>query len=252
MAMSGLRFRPQLRRAWVACALLAPCGPAMAAPPPTSAAPAAATAPAPSAPATDGAGRPLFAHENVSDLRGLRNALEAFAIACLDQPVTRDLPARLLPPDYRIVGLGEHLLGPGTPDRSDSAILSRTGSEEEDWAGGHPYVAFTMPSQARPHGGCRVAWKRAWDYPEPLDGLMLDMAVRLEARISYRLAAILRSPPEHMPVTPSNSYATVSDWAAACWDGNVCGFSVLLFVSREDGIEIRLEREAVVGGGGGR
>jgi hypothetical protein len=38
-----------------------------------------------------------FPQENVSDLRGLLNVFHAFRRACLEQPVDRDLPARLVP-----------------------------------------------------------------------------------------------------------------------------------------------------------
>ena len=44
--------------------------------------------------------RIIFPFENGSDLRGLLNVFHAFRLACLRQPLTRDLPARLVPGGY--------------------------------------------------------------------------------------------------------------------------------------------------------
>lgn len=189
----------------------------------------------------------LFPHENISDLRGLVNVFKAFEIACLNQPVTRDLPERLVPEGYRIVRLGAYMFGEGVTDRSDTAILSRTGDEQSDRDGGFPAIRFSMPSQTMPDGDCSVAWKRAWDYPEPRDRLMLDMVARLEARVSYRLAAILVSRPDTFHVVPQQRHASVSHWVTRCWERKPCAFSVNFFIDREDGIDITVDRGEVMG-----
>lgn len=194
----------------------------------------------------------LFDEEaNVSDLRGVLNVFGAFAAACLDQPVTRDLPEALLPEGYKIVSLGSHLFGVDTEDRSDTAVLTKTGSEEGDWKGGYPIVRFTMPSEAEPAGGCSVAWKRAWDDPDARDALMLDLVARLEARVSYELEAILTSDPLDLYEPPAEAGGDVTHWLTSCWDNNDCTFAVAGFFSREDGIDLTLERTSVVREGQG-
>ncbi|WP_218275429.1 hypothetical protein, partial [Pseudomonas sp. GW460-C3] len=53
----------------------------------------------------------VFPYENAADLRGFINLLTAFRAACLAQPVTRDLPANLVPEGYQVVTRAVHWWG---------------------------------------------------------------------------------------------------------------------------------------------
>lgn len=188
----------------------------------------------------------VFPHENVSDLRGLLNVFHTFKRACLEQPVDRELPARLAPEGYQVVTFETHLWGEetGTP-KGDSAILSKTGSEQGDWDGGYPFVDFSMPSDEEPHGRCTVKWKRAWDYDEGQAGIALGLFGVLDAQVSFNLAAVLRSRPDDSLIWKRPSYLGVSDWFTWCWDGNFCSFKMLYTFDSATGIDISISREAV-------
>lgn len=187
-----------------------------------------------------------FPFKNTSDLRGILNVFSAFRRACLDQPVTRDLPASLVPDDYRIVSFKSHLFGKDESGVQNTAILSKTGLEESDFAGGHPIINFTMPDDKRPNGHCSVVWKRGWDYAdEHVPKIMRDTAVRLDAHVSFRLEAILRSTPDAV-FQPSERYGLYSEWATPCRGESVCSFSVTAVLDREKGIEMKLSRKGLL------
>ena len=91
-----------------------------------------------------------FPHENISDLRGLLNVFHSFRQACLDQPTSRDLPAKLAPEGYRVFSRADHLWGEDKGGSTEkAAILSKTGSEQKDWDGGHLFIEFLMPTDEK-------------------------------------------------------------------------------------------------------
>ena len=116
--------------------------------------------------------RIVFPHKNVADLRGFLNVLTAFRAACLAQSVTRDLPASLVPEGYVVVTRGVHWWGKEDGSLPDAAILSKTGREDSDLAGGYPIIDFMLPTAKRPIGTCSVRWKRLWaqDYADGVGG----------------------------------------------------------------------------------
>ncbi len=188
----------------------------------------------------------VFPHENVSDTRGLLNVLHTFRRACLEQPVDRDLPARLAPEGYRVVSLETHLWGTRTGALTgDSAILSKTGLEQDDREGGYPFVTFSMPTPAGPDGRCAVAWTRAWDFAEGLQGLALGLFGVLDAQVSFNLGAVLRSAPESRFIADRKIFDGVSDWFTWCWDGNFCSFKLRYSFDPGTGIDISISRVAV-------
>lgn len=202
--VSHLRFRPTLRFSCIALASLVLSGQALSAAPQ----------------------RISFPFKNTSDPRGVSNVFSAFRRACLDQPVTRDPPASLVPYDFRIVSFKSHLFGKDKSGVQKTAILSKTRLEENDFAGGHPIVSFTKPDDKRPNGHCSVIWKRAWNYAdEHVPKIMRDTAVRLDAHVSFRLEAILRLAPDAIS-QPSERYGLYSEWATPCWGERVPAASV--------------------------
>lgn len=192
-----------------------------------------------------------FPHKNYSDLRGILNVFAAFRQACLAQPVTPDLPEQLLPEGYRIVSPGFHLLGMETGTAQKAVILSKTGEEESDFAGGYPYIELGFPTHAAPGGECRVVWQRAWDYPDGVKDIMVDTAILMDGWLSFYLKAIRVSRPED-GFAVADQYGLVSDWSTQCWDGNWCDIDVLVQLNIEDGIHIAIRRgeEPPVPGGG--
>ena len=160
-----------------------------------------------------------FPHENASDLRGVLNVFAAFKRACLDQPVTQEQGRR-----------------------SARSILSRTGTEEGDFAEGHPIIDLNPPRDGSSDGSCRVVWNRAWDYPEPLDDIIFDLAAVLDAWISYELRAFRVSRPESA-FAVSRSYHFLSEWAAPCWKEEPCRFTVLAGLNAKEGILLTISRD---------
>lgn len=187
-----------------------------------------------------------FPYKNFSDLRGILNVFSAFRRACLDQPVTRDLPARLVPEDYLIVTPEFHWWGKDNSPPSHATILSKTGREEEDFVGGHPIVEFRMPNVKKPNGHCSVIWKRKWDYPDnQVPNVMLGTAVRLDSQVSFRLEATLVSVP-HDGFRLSDKYFFHSEWRAPCWRENTCKFTLTGSLHTEKGIDMTLTRNEVL------
>lgn len=187
----------------------------------------------------------VIPHENITDLRGVLNVFEMFQQACLTQPVTRDLPERIVPEGYSIASFAMHLWGEEDASLGDTtAILTRTGTEQGDWDAGAPYVTLNWPTDTAPYGRCSVAWKRAWDYDDGHDDVAMGVAGVLDAQVSYRLSAILRSVPADSFV-PRGPYSGVSEWVTWCWDGNFCGFNLRYSLHPEDGFDIAISRTAV-------
>lgn len=189
-----------------------------------------------------------FPFEHVSDLRGILNVMSAFRTACLDQPVSRDLPEALAPDGYLVVSPSFHLFGDETVNDARRTVLSKTGTEEGDFAAGYPIIRFGMPTDEIPYGECRVSWKRAWDYPgEHVDDVMFGTAAQFDSHVSYRLQAVLVSPPDSTFLRASQ-YGLVSEWRTSCWDGNACVFDLLLALHPEDGIHFTISRKEVLPG----
>ncbi|MEM5279344.1 hypothetical protein VSR17_30735, partial [Cupriavidus taiwanensis] len=153
--------------------------------------------------------------QNAADLRGLVNVLTAFRAACLAEPITPSLPAQLVPDGYRIVTRAVHMWGKDDGSFPDTAILSKTGEENSDVAGGYPIIDFMLPTAKLPGGACSVSWKRRWiqDYPEGADRLGLDMVASLPARVSYYLGATLLSKPSDI-FAVSDFYSDLTTWQA--------------------------------------
>ncbi|MBW7971881.1 hypothetical protein [Bradyrhizobium sp. BR 10289] len=169
----------------------------------------------------------MFKYENAADLRGLVNVLTAFRAACLAEPVTSGLPARLVPDGYRIVTRAVHMWGKEDGSFPDTAILSKTGDEDGDVAGGYPIIDFMLPSAKLPDGACSISWKRRWtqDYPDGASRLSLDMAASLPARVSYYLDATLLSKPNDI-FAIADSYSDLTNWRTACRGDMLCRFDV--------------------------
>ena len=211
---------------------------------PVRAAPLDAPQPPPKGPPSLPADGPItFPYKNYSDLRGLLNAFLTFRRACLDQPVSEGLPQRLLPEGYGIVPFTEHLFGTKQEDPPKGhVVLSKTGSEEQDFAGGHLIVHLSLPDGASPGGECRVVWNRAWDYPDPVDDIVLAMGVQFNVWVSYYLRATRISRPEHS-FTLAKRYGMLGDWAAPCWQAEPCAFKTLGWIDPERGIELIITRD---------
>lgn len=182
-----------------------------------------------------------FEHENWSDLRGVLNVLDAFKQACLDQPVTQELPEQIQPEGYQIVETGLHTLGLETPGEPRSVVLSRTGDELEDFAVGEPYIVLDYPTDAKPNGECRVAWKRAWDYPDRLQDVITSTAFVFDSWLSFHLKAVRVSRPGD-GYTVENFYSDVSEWAAPCFDSTWCRVNLLFTLGIDEGIYIMIRR----------
>jgi hypothetical protein len=125
-------------------------------------------------------------------------------------------------------------------------ILSKTGREQDDWDGGHPFVTFSMPSQENADGLCSVAWKRAWDYADDRERLALGMFGIFDAQVSYYLKATLNSKPDDMFFPDRTDYAGTSDWYTWCWDRNLCAFRIIYNFDPGTGIDISISRQAMV------
>ncbi|NKB54463.1 MAG: hypothetical protein GKR97_20030 [Rhizobiaceae bacterium] len=185
-----------------------------------------------------------FPQDNVSDLRGLLNVFHTFNQACLKQPAHRDLPAKLAPDGYQVVSGLDHLWGPGSDASTDKvAVLTKTGTEQGDWDGGHLFVEFSMPTGPRPNGKCTVKWKRAWDYKEGRAKIAFGLFGVFDAQVSYHLRAVLNSRPDDSFIWKRKTFAGVSDWISPCWGGKFCNFQVLYDFNPDRGIDISITRE---------
>jgi hypothetical protein len=171
--------------------------------------------------------RIVFPYENAADLRGFVNVLTAFRAACLAQPVTRDLPAHLVPEGYLVVTRAVHLWGKEDGSFPDTAILSKTGREDGDLAGGYPIIDFMLPTAKLPDGTCSVRWKRLWaqDYVDGAQRLSLDMAASLSARVSFYLNATLISKPNEI-FSVADRYSDLTTWRTECNKTKLCRFAV--------------------------
>ena len=172
--------------------------------------------------------RIVFPYENAADLRGFLNVLTAFRAACLAQPVTRDLPAHLVPAGYLVVTRAVHWWGKEDGSLRDAAVLSKTGREDSDLAGGHPIIDFMLPTAKLPDGACSVRWKRLWaqDYADGAQRLSLDMAASLSARVSFYLNATLISKPNEI-FSAADSYSDLTTWRTECNKTKLCRFEVI-------------------------
>lgn len=182
----------------------------------------------------------VFPYENAADLRGFINVLIAFRAACLAQPVTRDLPAQVVPEGYLVVTRAVHWWGKDDASFQDTAILSKTGREDSDLAGGYPIIDFMLPSAKSPDGACNVSWKRRWsqDYADGAPHLSLDMAASLPARVSYYLNATLISKPNDI-FAVTDRYSDLMIWRADCNQTKRCDFEVNASFDQE-GIDVTM------------
>ena len=182
-----------------------------------------------------------FSHKNWSDLRGILNVFDAFKHACLARPVTRELPEQLLPEGYQIVSAGLHGLGFETGGEPKSVVLSKTGDELKDFEQGELYVELGYPTDAAPNGECRVAWKRAWDYPDGVQDVMTSTAILFDSWLSFHLKAVRVSRPDDSFVE-NDRYGNVSEWAAPCLDSTWCRVSLMLDLRLDEGIHLDMRR----------
>jgi hypothetical protein len=184
--------------------------------------------------------RIVFPYQNAADLRGFVNVLTAFRTACLAQPVRRDLPARLVPEGYLVVTRAVHLWGREDGSFPDTAILSKTGREDDDLAGGYPIIDYMLPTARVPDGACSVRWKRLWvqDFPEGAGRLPLDMAASFAARISFYLEATLLSRPNNI-FSIADRYSDLTTWRTECNETKLCRFDVIASFDQE-GIDLTM------------
>lgn len=185
-----------------------------------------------------------FPHDNVTDLRGYLNAFAAFRRGCLDYPVTAALPEQIVPDGYQVVTPDVHWWGEESGAFPFVKILSKTGREESDLAGGHPIIELTMPADDRPNGACKVVWKRGWDYPaDQVGDILFKMAVLFDARVSYYLASMRASRPVD-GFQIADKYPIFSEWMTGCWGNNEpCTFVVSANLDKEEGIELTISRD---------
>ena len=184
--------------------------------------------------------RIVFPYENATDLRGFLNVLTAFRTACLAQPITRDLPANLVPEGYLVVTRAVHLWGEEDRSFPDAAILSKTGREDSDLVGGYPIIDFILPSAKLPDGTCSVRWKRLWvqDYATGAQRLILDMTVSLSARVSFYLNATLISKPNDIFIV-ADRYSDLTTWRTECNKTKLCLFEVSASFDQE-GVDVTI------------
>jgi hypothetical protein len=185
--------------------------------------------------------RVVFPHDNKSDLRGVLNVFQTFRTACLSQPVAEGLANRLLPEGYRIVSGAFHMWGSEEGAVPGAMVLSKTGSEESDHAGGFPIIHLKLPTGDAPDGQCRVEWQRDWDYDKGIEKLATGMAAMLDSWTSYYLEAILDTKPDSS-FLPAQSYGSYTDWRTPCWDASVCRFKMLTSLDQSRGMKITLTR----------
>lgn len=187
----------------------------------------------------------VFKHENSSDLRGLLNVFNAFQRSCLNQPVTHDLPAKLLPVGHQIVSREMHIEFDEHARSNRAAIISKTGFEQSDWDEGHLYVDFLMPTDRSPYGECTVFWKREWDYKEDAQKrVALGMHGAIDAQISFYLQAVLTTRPADTFIA-NGVFAGSSDWDAKCWNGKICRFRIIYSLVPQRGIDLSIARISV-------
>ena len=184
--------------------------------------------------------RIVFPYENAADLRGFVNVLTAFRAACLAQPITRELPASIAPQGYLVVTRSVHWWGKDDGSFSDTAILSKTGREDSDLAGGYPIIDFMLPTAKLPHGACSVSWKRRWvqDYADAARLLSLDMAASLPARVSFYLDATLISKPNGI-FSVADRYSDLTTWRTGCNETKQCDFEVNASFDQE-GVDVTI------------
>lgn len=187
-----------------------------------------------------------FPQENVSDFRGVVNTFHAFRRACLEHPPSRELAEALLPEGYSIVPSGQHYGFEGDDIVNLNPVLTKSGLEETDWAEGNVIIHLTLPSDARPRGGCRVEWKRGWDYDEKIEQIIRAMHPVIDLHVSYHLEAVLMSRPDWGYQHDRTTWGGVSDWYSPCYDAAVCTFRILSDFDVEDGISLSLDRRDVL------
>ena len=190
-----------------------------------------------------GSDRIVFPFEHSADLRGVLNVFQAFQLACLRQPLTRDLPARLVPDGYQVVTRDVHWWGKDEGAFPDTAILSRTGREDSDIAGGYPIVDLMLPTEKLPNGRCSVDWKRSWEPANAAQRMSLDLAASLAARVSFHLRSVLISQPDQMFVL-ADRYGSLTTWMTPCWNANECTFQVRAAFNSE-GIDMTISLDEI-------
>src|SRR5262249_31301174 len=141
--------------------------------------------------------------------------------------VTLDLPGQLVPEGYRVVSRAVHWWGKEDASLPEAAILSKTGREDSDLAGGYPIIDLILSTAQLPGGACSVRWKRLWvqDYPDGAQQLSLDMAALLSARVSFYLKATLLSKPDGI-FAVADRYSSVTTWRTECTKSKLCRFDV--------------------------
>jgi hypothetical protein len=169
--------------------------------------------------------RIVFPFEHSADLRGVLNVFEAFRFACLRHPLTADLPARLVPAGYQVVTRDAHWWGKDEGQFRDTAILSRTGREDSDIAGGYPIIDLMLPTEKLPNGTCSARWKRAWEPANASQRMSLDLAASLPARVSFHLGSVLISQPDQS-FDLADRYASLTTWKTPCLNAKECTFRV--------------------------
>ena len=193
-----------------------------------------------SPPASD---RIVFPFEHSADLRGVLNVFQAFRFACLRQPLTPDLPARLVPGGYQVVTRDAHWWGKDEKQFPDTAILSRTGREDSDIAGGYPIIDLMLPTEKLPNGKCSVGWKRSWDSANAGQRMSLDLAASLPAHVSFHLGAVLMSRPDDK-FERADRYASLTTWNTPCMDSKECTFQVNAAFNAE-GIDVTISLDEI-------
>jgi hypothetical protein len=171
------------------------------------------------------ADRIVFRHELKGDWRGVLNVFHAFQLACLRQPLTPDLPARLVPEGYQVVRRDAYWFGKDEGQFPHTAILSRTGDSDRDLAGGYPVIDLTLPNEKAPDGMCSVEWKHPWDFPDAWERMSLDLAALLPSHLSSYFRAVLVTQPEWV-FRRADRYFHVATWKTSCRNDKECTFQV--------------------------
>lgn len=177
----------------------------------------------PTARASGASSRIFFRYPGGLGLAGVLNTATAFRDACLRQDWSEDLPERLVPEGYRVVSRDIYWWGKDEGALPRAAILSRTGSEDGDKAGGFPTVDMMPKTDKMPRGSCTATWNGGW--PGGAAATRRTEAVDLAAMTPLQVAYVLQATPAEQPadaVRIEDRQAGRLNLASDCFSGR-CG-----------------------------
>ena len=183
----------------------------------------------------------VFPYPGGPGMAGVLNTALAFRDACLRQDWSEDLPKRLVPDGYRVVSRDMYWWGKDEGALPRAAILSRTGSEDGDKAGGFPTVDMMPKTDEMPKGSCTVTWNGGWAGVDP--ATRQTAIVNLAAGTPLQIAYVLQAAPAERPteaVRIEDRQTGQLNFAANCFSGR-CGIRTG-WVFGPDAFSLTLER----------